>query len=171
MRHNLFVPNKMPYAKGKNRPDVSCILCAIVEKSEKVQRLEVHRTDRFTISLNLYPYSPGHVLIFPNRHIVDVRELRQEEVQELHTLQCLCLEVLTCAYQPRGYNVGYNMGDASGASISHLHVHIVPRYPRELGFMDVISGARIIIEDPNATQQKLVEIFQKLKTTQERKTE
>ena len=99
MRHNLFVPNKMPYAKGKNRPDVPCILCAIVEKNDKVERLEVHRTERFTISLNLYPYSPGHLLIFPNRHIVDVRELDQEEVQELHELQCLCFEVLTQAYQ------------------------------------------------------------------------
>ena len=37
-----------------------------------------------------------------------------------------------------------------------------PRYPRELGFMDVIGGARIIIEDPNATQEKLVQIFQEL---------
>ena len=110
MRHNLFVPNKMPYAKGKNRPDVPCILCAIVEKNDKVERLEVHRTERFTISLNLYPYSPGHLLIFPNRHIIDVQELNQEEVQELHELQCLCFEVLTRAYQPRGYNVGYNMG-------------------------------------------------------------
>ena len=171
MRHNLFVPNKMPYAKGKNRPDVPCILCAIVEKNDKVERLEVHRTERFTISLNLYPYSPGHLLIFPNRHIVDVRELDQEEVQELHELQCLCFEVLTQAYQPRGFNVGYNMGDASGASIPHYHLHVVPRYPRELGFMDVIGGARIIIEDPNATQEKLVQIFQELITTKERKTQ
>ena len=159
MRKNLFVPNKMPYAKGKNRPDVACILCAIVEKDEKVERLEVHRTELFTISLNLYPYSPGHLLIFPNRHIIDVREMSSEEVQELHDLQCLSFEVLTRAYQPRGFNVGYNMGESSGASIPHLHLHVVPRYPRELGFMDVIGGARIIIEDPNATQEKLQQLF------------
>ncbi len=160
MRNNLFVPNKMPYAKGKNRPDVQCILCAIVEKDEKVERLEVHRTELFTISLNLYPYSPGHLMIFPNRHIVDARELNAEEVHDQHQLQCLSFEVLTQAYQPKGFNVGYNMGESSGASIAHLHMHVVPRYPRELGFMDVIGGARIIIEDPNATQEKLFELFQ-----------
>ncbi len=171
MRHNLFVPNKMSYARGKNRPDVPCILCAIVKKNEKVQRLEVHRTESFTISLNLYPYSPGHLLIFPNRHTLDVRELRQDEVQELHELQCLCFEALTCVYRPRGYNVGYNMGETSGASIPHLHLHIVPRYPRELGFIDVIGGARVIIEDPNVTQEKLAEIFTELTTIQERKAE
>ena len=159
MRQNLFVPNKMSYAKGKNRPDVACILCAIVEKDEKVERLEVHRTELFTISLNLYPYSPGHLLIFPNRHVIDMRELRSEEVLHLHELQCLSFAVLTHAYQPRGFNVGYNMGESSGASIPHLHLHVVPRYPRELGFMDVIGGARIIIEDPNATQEKLEQLF------------
>ena len=165
MRKNLFVPNKMPYAKGKNRPDVPCILCAIVEKDEKVECLEVHRTELFTISLNLYPYSPGHLLIFPNRHIVDVRELSSDEVSNLHQLQCLSFEVLMHAYQPRGFNVGYNMGEASGASIAHLHLHVVPRYPRELGFMDVIGGARIIIEDPNATQEKLFDIFQEISSS------
>ena len=54
------------------------------------------------------------------------------------------------------------MGESSGASIPHLHLHVVPRYPRELGFMDVIGGARIIIEDPIVTQEKLVKIFQEL---------
>ena len=162
MRENLFVPNKMSYAKGKNRPDVECILCAIIENDDRVERLEVHRTELFTISLNLYPYSPGHLLLFPNRHIVDKRELRSDEVLHLHELEGLSFEVLTRAYQPRGFNVGYNMGESSGASIPHLHLHVVPRYPRELGFMDVIGGARIIIEDPIVTQEKLVKIFQEL---------
>ena len=159
MRDNLFVPNKMAYAKGTDRPDVPCILCAIVEGDDRVERLEVHRTEYFTVSLNLYPYSPGHLLIFPNRHVEDVRGLGAAEVQELHGLQCRCFEVLTRAYEPRGYNVGYNMGEASGASIAHLHLHVVPRYSRELGFMDVIGGARIIIEDPNVTRERLAGIF------------
>jgi ATP adenylyltransferase len=160
MRDNLFVPNKLAYIKGKARPDVECILCAIVEGNEQVERLEVHHAEHFTVSLNLYPYSPGHLLIFPNRHVVDVRELTQAEVVELHNLQCRCMEVLDGVYHPHGYNVGYNIGHASGASIPHLHLHIVPRYPRELGFVDVINGAKIIVEDPNVTQKKLRRAFE-----------
>ena len=59
MRDNLFIPNKMDYVRGKTRPDVSCILCAVVDGSDQVNRLEVYLTALFTISLNLYPYSPG----------------------------------------------------------------------------------------------------------------
>lgn len=163
MRHNLFVPNKLAYVKGNARPKVDCILCAIIEESNQVDRLEVYQSARFTVSLNLYPYAPGHLLIFPKRHLVDVRQLTEGEVLELHTLQRLCLEILDDVYQPGGYNVGYNIGDASGASIEHLHLHIVPRFPRELGFMDVIDGARIIVEDPKVTQQKLREAFDAMK--------
>ena len=159
MRDNIFVPNKLAYIKGEARPDVECILCAIIQGDDRVNRLDVHHAELFTVSLNLYPYTPGHLLIFPNRHIIDIRTLTQEETSELHNLQCRCLEVLDETYQPCGYNVGFNIGTASGASIPHLHSHVVPRYPRELGFMDVIGGARIIVEDPNVTQQKLRQVF------------
>jgi ATP adenylyltransferase len=156
---NLFVPNKMDYARGKKRPDVECILCAIVSGDELVEKLEVYQSELFFVSLNLYPYSPGHLMVFPKRHIVDIRELTSEEVEQLHNVQNLCLNVLDKVYSPHGYNIGYNIGSAAGASIQHLHLHIVPRYQRELGFIDIIGGAKIIVEDPNRTQYRLREAF------------
>lgn len=157
--NNLFVPNKMDYAQGKNRPDVECILCAIVSGDERVEKLEVYQSKLFFVSLNLYPYTPGHLMVFPKRHVVDIRELTSEEVEQLHNLQNLCLNVLDKVYSPHGYNIGYNIGSAAGASIQHLHLHIVPRYQRELGFIDIIGGAKIIVEDPNRTQHRLREAF------------
>ncbi|MCK7487330.1 MAG: HIT domain-containing protein [Bacillus subtilis] len=41
----------------------------------------------------------------------------------------LCLDALEKAFNPAGFNIGYNMGLAAGASIDHLHLHIIPRYP------------------------------------------
>ena len=156
---NLFVPNKMDYVRGKNRPDVDCILCAIVSGDERVEKLEIYQSELFFVSLNLYPYTPGHLIVFPKRHVVDIRELTPEEVGELHNVQNLCLTVLDKIYSPGGYNIGYNIGRAAGASIEHLHLHIVPRYQRELGFIDIIGGAKIIVEDPNRTQERLREAF------------
>ncbi len=160
MRKNLFIPNKMAYARGERRADVECILCAIVEGDDKVTRLEVHRSELFVVSLNLYPYAPGHLMVFPKRHITDPRMLNEDEITEVHQMQSLCLDVLEEIYEPHGFNLGYNIGEAGGASIPHIHLHIVPRYRRETGFIDILSEVKIIVEDPNVSQARVREGFQ-----------
>ncbi len=159
MRDNLFVPGKMSYARGVTRPDVECILCAIVDGSDQVVQLDVYRSELFIVALNLYPYAPGHLMVFPQQHVTDIRMLDDEEVMELHRLQNLCLDVLEELYTPHGFNLGYNLGKAGGASIEHLHLHIVPRYSRETGFIDIIGGSKIIVEDPNITLSRVREAF------------
>src|SRR5688572_5431180 len=158
MKDRLFVPGKLEYSRG-SRPDVACILCAVAEGSDAVTRLEVHRTPLWVVSLNKYPYNAGHLFLFPSRHVNHLRDLTEEEVAEVHGMQLRCMEVLDELYQPHGYNIGTNLGDAGGASIEHLHIHVVPRYRRELGFMDLIGGARIVVEDPVLTRTKVREAF------------
>jgi len=159
MKSNLFVPNKMEYVRGIKRPNVECILCAIVEENDEVTRLDVYRSRLFVVALNLYPYAPGHLMVFPKRHITDPRMLNDEEVVELHRVQNLSMSILEDVYTPNGFNLGYNVGSAGGASIEHLHLHIVPRYVRETGFIDIIAGAKIIVEDPNVSLVRMREAF------------
>ncbi len=102
------------------------------------------------------------MLLFPIRHVVDVRELKKVESSELHTLQVLCLDVLDSLYQPAGYNIGFNINRPAGASLEHLHLHIVPRYPNEAGFLDILSETRTIVESPRQTLAKLRRHFRKL---------
>jgi ATP adenylyltransferase len=151
---HLFVPTKLD-GYLRNKPKVECILCAVRDNNPDVVRLVVHRDKNFIISLNLYPYNPGHVMIFPNRHIEDIRALSNGEAMEIHKLTLITLGVLDKLYAPAGYNIGYNMGNVAGASIEHLHLHIVPRYKNELGIVDILSGSKIIVEDPNKTLEKL----------------
>jgi ATP adenylyltransferase len=151
----------MAYVKGK-RPDVDCILCAVAARDERVPKLEVHRTEKWVVSVNLHPYNAGHLLLFPMRHIIDVRELKKSELMELFTLQNLCLDVLDAVYAPAGYNIGFNIRRPAGASIEHLHLHVVPRYPNEAGFMDILSDTRTIVESPKQTVDRLAKQFRKI---------
>ncbi|HNW92066.1 MAG TPA: HIT domain-containing protein [bacterium] len=150
-RSTLLVTNKLGYIRGHARPPVKCILCGVVQRDPRVESLEIYRTRRILVSLNLYPYSPGHLLILPLRHCTDIRELTAAEQRELLAAQGHCLSLVEQVYQPRGFNIGYNQGESSGASIDHLHLHIVPRYRNEVGFIDVIGGARVIVQDPHET--------------------
>jgi ATP adenylyltransferase len=156
----LFVPSKLKYVKG-DRPNVACILCAVANKDPQVSSLDVFRTENFIVSANLFPYNPGHLMIFPIKHIETIESISNEEALELHNLQIKSLKILRRTYNTQSFNVGYNIGISSGASIDHLHLHIVPRYPREVGFIDVIGGTRILVEDPNDTVKNLREEFQK----------
>ena len=159
LEKHRVVANKMAYSRG-NRPAVDCILCAVVRKDPAVSNLTVYRCPGHFVTLNLYPYNPGHVMIVPEPHYLDVRELSDAEVLATHRLQSLTLRVLDRVYKPGGYNVGYNLGQSSGASIPHIHLQIVPRYGSEVGFFDILSDSRVIVEDPHVTRERLMEGFE-----------
>lgn len=149
----FFNFDKIAYLRGK-RPD-GCILCLVRDGSEEVERLIAAETANFIVSVNLYPYNPGHLILFPKRHVRDIRELTAEERRELDALVDRCLGALDKSHAPGGYNIGYNMGLVAGASIDHLHLHIIPRYPREIGIAELIAGARVLVEDPRETLARL----------------
>ncbi len=157
-RKNLYVPSKMDYVRGE-RPPVHCIFCAIRNENENVINLSVYQTEKFIVSANLYPYNPGHILIFPKEHVEQYRNLSAEDAAELHRLHVLCLDVLQDTYTPQGFNMGCNEGRVAGASIEHLHFHVVPRYANEIGFLDIINDDRIIVEDPRESVRKLRSAF------------
>ncbi|RKX73382.1 MAG: histidine triad (HIT) protein [Spirochaetes bacterium] len=144
---------KLSYVKGEK--PLGCILCLIRDKSPDVIDLSVYEDKLFIVTVNLYPYNPGHLLIFPRRHIEDIREYNNEEERKLVILQRSFLDILDEMNKPFGYNIGYNMKLSAGASIRHLHLHIIPRYPNETGIADLIAGKRVLVESPFKTAEKL----------------
>lgn len=157
-RNYLFNTEKIKYVKGP-KPDVQCILCAIRDNDPRVKNLTLYSSRFFIIAVNLYPFNPGHVMIFPVRHISRIEEMTDAEAAEMHRLLTLTLRILDEEFSPSGYNVGYNLGDGSGASIPHLHQHVVPRYSNETGFLDVLAGTRVIVSDPVDVMNRLAQRF------------
>lgn len=157
-RNYLFNTEKIRYVQG-SKPAVKCILCAIRDKDPAVTSLTVYQDERFMVAMNLYPFNPGHLMIFPLRHITDISELTAEEAVEMHRLLVKCVQILNEEFSPSGYNIGYNLGEGSGASIGHIHQHVVPRYANEVGFLDVLSGTRVIVSDPCTVMLKLRDRF------------
>lgn len=127
----------------------------IRDRNPEVIDLSVYRDELFVVSVNLYPYNPGHLLIFPLRHIEDIRDYSPRENRRLEELLRYFLDLSDQSYSPQGYNIGYNMGTPAGGSIAHLHLHLIPRYHRELGIADLIAGKRVLVEDPRETARKL----------------
>jgi ATP adenylyltransferase len=163
--HNLFSINKKRYIKGKKNKD-DCILCSIALHGGKISELLIADCRHSAVCVNKFPYNSGHLLIFPKRHLTDYRELSPVEESEIHKLLKDSLNILDSVYTPSGYNIGYNIGDFSGASISHLHMHVIPRYKNEMGFIDIVGGAKILIEDPVQTMKVLKKAFKKISVSE-----
>jgi ATP adenylyltransferase len=154
-KSHLWIPSKAGYVRGSEKPVVECILCSIRDRDPNVKSLEVHRDRECITVLNMYPYNPGHLMVFPERHVIEPADLDREEALNLFDSINLAMRVLRERYQPGGFNVGYNIGNSSGASIPHLHAHVVPRYSSELGFVDIIGGSKVLIEDPNTYEEEI----------------
>lgn len=157
-QQHLIAHNKLSYVRGQ-RPNVPCILCAVCDDHPEVESLEVFRNAFFLVSINLYPYNSGHLMLVPLRHIEWPDELSEAEALSLHQLQKLCLAVLRRVYPACGFNIGYNLGECGGGSIAHLHLHIVPRFRNETGFMTTLAQTQIIVETPQEMQQRLKAAF------------
>jgi ATP adenylyltransferase len=153
----FFNFQKMNYVKGK-KPE-GCILCLVKDKNPDVDNFMVYQNDFAGVTLNLFPYNPGHLLVFPLRHEVDIRNLSQEERRALDDALDLSLTVLDSVYHPSAYNIGFNMGRIAGASIEHLHQHVIPRYPNEIGIAELIAGHKVLVEDLHVSHQKILEAF------------
>jgi diadenosine tetraphosphate (Ap4A) HIT family hydrolase len=103
-----------------------------------------------------FPISSGHTLVIPRRHVVCFFELTEEEVIAVHELLCRMKGRLDQTLKPGGYNIGINVGKVSGQTVSHVHVHLIPRYANDV--LDPVGGVRNIIPGrgryPLPTQQQ-----------------
>lgn len=85
--------------------------------------------------------------------------MKTEERSDIDSALRIALDVLDAEYHPAGYNIGCNMGREAGASIDHLHWHIIPRYPREIGIAELLAGHRVLVEHPLNSLERIRAAF------------
>jgi len=153
MKH-IWAPWRMEYIELKKAE--GCILCEKPKQDNDAENYIPYRGDKNFIILNSYPYTPGHLMIAPYRHIANLEELTEEELHEHFEIVSRSIKVLRQEFSPEGFNLGINIGKAAGAGIvDHVHTHIVPRWQGDNNFMMVISDIRVVPEALAKTYQKL----------------
>jgi ATP adenylyltransferase len=146
----LWTPHRIAYIRGENKPADStpgeCPFCR-VPKMDDDEGLVVRRGQLAYAVLNLYPYSPGHLMICPFRHIADYTDTTAEEAAEIGLLTKQAMTVVRSVSGAHGFNIGMNQGAIAGAGISaHLHQHIVPRWAGDQNFLPIIGRTKTLPE-------------------------
>lgn len=154
----LWAPWRLEYIQGPD--DDSCIFCVEDDSTNDQMRLIVARGEHSYVIMNRYPYSNGHLMISPYRHLSDTAELENDEVLEIHQLMVCSQTVLRDVCSAQGFNVGWNIGPAAGAGIAdHIHMHIVPRWAGDSNFMPILADTRVIPEHIETTYSLLAKAF------------
>ena len=160
---NLWTPWRMSYIQEKDPRDKSCIFEAGADRKHEKQSLLLYRDAAVVVLLNRYPYTNGHLLLAPSRHVGDIEDLQFEENARLFVMIQQSVKILRKHLKPDGFNVGLNLGTVAGAGHpDHLHFHIVPRWDGDHNFMTVLAEIRTIPEHIEITFDRLLPDFQEL---------
>jgi ATP adenylyltransferase len=151
----LWTPHRMAYISGENKPDDAsagqCPFCRIPSLGDE-EGLVVHRGETAYVVLNLYPYSSGHLMACPYRHVADYPDLTEAETHEVAALTKHAMRVIRAVSGAHGFNIGMNQGAVAGAGIAaHLHQHVVPRWGGDANFMPIIGRTKTLPQLLNET--------------------
>ena len=153
----IWAPWRMEYITSTKDPlNAGCFLCVDPQEDEKA--LVLTRAGKAFMILNRFPYSNGHIMVVPVRHVGRLDELTDEEMLDMMRLVRTASSLLKDVMSADGLNVGINMGRAGGAGLEdHLHIHVVPRWFGDTNFMPVMGETRVISEHLYESYRRLKE--------------
>ena len=159
----LWTPHRLAYISGENKPQdgtpAECPFCRIPGLGDD-EGLVVHRGELAYVVLNLYPYSPGHLMVCPYRHVADYPELTDAETVEVAHLTQQAMRVVRSVSGAHGFNIGMNQGAIAGAGIAaHLHQHVVPRWAGDQNFMPIIGRTKTLPQLMGETRTLLTDAW------------
>lgn len=126
---------------------ILCFFCDISkEKDERIVEGEY-----FYSRYSDFPVSKGHCEIVAKDHVVSFFNLEQKKIFDLFLVLKETKVKLDEQFSPNGFNIGINQGEAAGASINHLHIHLIPRYTGDV--VNPKGGIRNILPGGDYTQQ------------------
>jgi ATP adenylyltransferase len=156
----IWAPWRMGYILEIKKE--GCFLCSAFKSKNFKKNYVLEKNKNAFVIMNIFPYNNGHLMVAPGRHIAEFEQLTEDEILSINILIKKSIIILKKVLKPDGFNIGLNIGKASGAGVeSHIHFHIVPRWIGDTNFMPVISNTKVIPQALNDLYKKLRKEFKK----------
>jgi histidine triad (HIT) family protein len=127
----LIAKAKNPYSNyysggGSSMENVSCIFCKIATKQAPASI--VYEDDKVIAFLDIRPLNEGHTLVIPKEHYGTVYDVPEDLISHIYKIAKKLSVAVKDATKAEGITIIQQNGHAAGQEVSHLHVHVVPRY-------------------------------------------
>ena len=101
-----------------------CLFCRIL--AGEVPATEVMSTPATFAFRDINPQAPSHVLVIPREHITDASSLEPGHGDVLAEMYTTANAVARAeGIDGGGYRLVFNVGEDSGNSVPHLHLHVI----------------------------------------------
>lgn len=97
-----------------------CVFCDLKEKYIIAEDLGL------VLTANLFPYTDGHLLVIPRRHVENYLDLTQKEILAYHRLAKKSLKLLREVLGIDSVWLLLREGKQTGKTVAHLHWQIMP---------------------------------------------
>jgi histidine triad (HIT) family protein len=113
---------------------MKCLGCKLANEEEMIYK--VYEDDYVTCFLDHEPFYPGHTLIVPKQHVLEVDELDDVVAKSIMDASKIIAKAIKSLYKPDGVTICQNGGIFN--ELTHYHMHVVPRY-KERSFAEVYT--------------------------------
>ncbi|WP_276871439.1 HIT family protein [Lactococcus taiwanensis] len=110
-----------------------CIFCKII--AGDIPSTKIYEDDDVVAFLDLTQTTKGHTLLVPKQHARNILAMRSEDAALLFSKVPLIANKLVHKLQAKGINILQNNEEIAGQTIFHTHVHLIPRYDDNDGFI------------------------------------
>lgn len=102
-----------------------CLFCKIV--NQEIPSCRIYEDEKFLAFLDISPVSPGHTLVIPKAHYLNILDTPEDVLSGLLAVVKKITPAILKATQAPSFNLGVNNGAEAGQIIWHTHFHVIPR--------------------------------------------
>src|SRR5689334_3229351 len=96
--------------------------------SGDIPAIKIYEDDQTLAFMDISPASRGHMLVISKAEYPDLYEIPPDALAAVARTTQRVAGALRAALKPDGLNVIQNNGAASGQTVFHYHVHLIPRW-------------------------------------------
>ncbi|MCV7195989.1 HIT family protein [Mycobacterium angelicum] len=104
---------------------MSCVFCAI--SSGEAPAIRIYEDDGYLAILDIRPFTRGHTLVLPKQHTVDLTDTPSQTLADMITIGQRVARAARATELADATNIGINDGRAAFQTVSHIHLHVLPR--------------------------------------------
>lgn len=111
----------------------NCIFCKII--AGEIPSTKVYEDDEVLAFLDITQTTKGHTLLVPKKHYRNLLTMTGEESAQLFTKVPNIANKLIKNLGAKGMNILQNNEEIAGQTVFHTHIHLIPRYAENDGFI------------------------------------